>query len=185
MPSGVFDSTLLKHVWSTDELRAIFNDENRVQKWYDYEAALALSQAELGIIPQAAATEIAGKAKVGNVDLDAIAAEVRRRQASAGAGAARTAGDLRWRPRRISAFRARPRRTCSTPASCSRSRRRTRCSCAICSDIGRELYRLAETVQDTPMAAAPTRCRRCRSPSATRRDLAGRDRPQLPAAHAA
>lgn len=78
MPSGVFDSTLLKHMWGTDELRAVFNDENRVQTWYDYEAALALSQADLGIIPQAAATEIAGKAKVGLVDLEAIAAEIRR-----------------------------------------------------------------------------------------------------------
>ena len=78
MPSGVFDSTLLKHLWGTDELRAIFNDENRVQKWYDYEAALALAQAELGIVPQAAAAEIARKAKVGNVDLEAIAAEIRR-----------------------------------------------------------------------------------------------------------
>ena len=65
MPSGVFDSTLLKHMWGTDELRAVFNDENRVQTWYDYETALALSQADLGIIPRAAATEIAGKAKVG------------------------------------------------------------------------------------------------------------------------
>ena len=78
MPSGVFDSTLLKHMWGTDELRAVFNDETRVQKWYDYEAALALAQAELGIIPAAAAAEIAGKAKVGNVDLEAVAAEVRR-----------------------------------------------------------------------------------------------------------
>jgi adenylosuccinate lyase len=78
MPSGVFDSTLLKHIWGTDELRAIFNDEARVQTWYDYEAALALSQAELGIIPQAAADEIARKAEVGNVDLEAIAEEVRR-----------------------------------------------------------------------------------------------------------
>ena len=77
MPSGVFDSTLLKHLWGTDALRAIFNDENRVQKWYDYEAALALAQAELGIVPPAAAAEIARKAKVGNVDLEAIAAEVR------------------------------------------------------------------------------------------------------------
>src|SRR5262249_15267234 len=78
MPSGVFDSTLLKHLWGTDELRAVFNDESRVQKWYDYEAALALSQAELGIIPQDSADEIARKAKVGNVDLEAIAAEIRR-----------------------------------------------------------------------------------------------------------
>src|SRR5262249_46669544 len=78
MPTGVFDSYLLGHVWGTDELRAIFSDENRVQKWFDYEAALARTQAELGIIPQAAADEIAAKAKVGNVDLEAIAAEVRR-----------------------------------------------------------------------------------------------------------
>src|SRR5216683_4926875 len=78
MPSGVFDSILLKHMWGTEELRAVFSDENRVQQWYDYEAALALSQAELGIIPPAAAAEIAKKAKVGNVDLEAIAAEIRR-----------------------------------------------------------------------------------------------------------
>ena len=77
MPSGVFDSQLLQHVWSTDELRAIFNEERRIQKWYDYEAALALAQAELGIIPDAAAREIASKAKVGNVDLEAIAEGVR------------------------------------------------------------------------------------------------------------
>src|SRR5262245_5572082 len=77
MPSGVFDSPLLQHVWSTEELRAIFNEASRVQKWFDYEAALAQSQAELGIVPEAAAREIAAKAKVENVDLDAIGAEVR------------------------------------------------------------------------------------------------------------
>src|ERR1700720_1248056 len=78
MPSSVFDSALLRHLWGTDELRAIFSEENRVQKWYDYEAALARAQAELGIIPAAAAPEITAKAKVANVDLEAIAAEVRR-----------------------------------------------------------------------------------------------------------
>jgi len=78
MASGVFDDALIKHLWSTDELRAIFSDANRVQKWYDFEAALALEQAELGIIPRAAAQDIAAKAKVGNVDIEAIAAEIRR-----------------------------------------------------------------------------------------------------------
>jgi adenylosuccinate lyase len=78
MPAGVFDSILLRHVWATDELRVIFSDENRVQKWFDYEAALALAQAELGIVPHAAAAEIAAKAKVANVDLVAVAAEIRR-----------------------------------------------------------------------------------------------------------
>ncbi|HLH87072.1 MAG TPA: adenylosuccinate lyase [Xanthobacteraceae bacterium] len=78
MPTSVFDSYLLGSVWGTDELRAIFCDETRVQKWFDYEAALALAQAELGIIPKAAAAEIAAKAKVANVDLRAIGGEIRR-----------------------------------------------------------------------------------------------------------
>jgi adenylosuccinate lyase len=78
MASGVFDDALIRHLWSTDELRAIFNDANRVQKWYDFEAALALEQAELGIIPREAAQEIADKAKVANVDIEEIAAEIRR-----------------------------------------------------------------------------------------------------------
>lgn len=78
MASGVFDDALLKHIWGTDELRAIFNDANRVQRWYDFEAALALEQAELGIVPRAAAQEIAAKARVENVDLEAIGAEIRR-----------------------------------------------------------------------------------------------------------
>jgi adenylosuccinate lyase len=78
MASGVFDDALIKHLWSSEELRAIFSDRNRVQKWYDFEAALALEQAELGIIPRAAAQEIAARAKVDNVDIEAIAAEIRR-----------------------------------------------------------------------------------------------------------
>src|SRR5262249_20747477 len=75
---GVFDDALIQHLWSTDELRAIFSDRGRLQKWYAFEAALALEQAELGIIPRAAAQEIAAKAKVGNVDVAAIATEIRR-----------------------------------------------------------------------------------------------------------
>jgi adenylosuccinate lyase len=78
MASGIFDDALLKHIWGTDELRAIFNDRNRVQKWYDYEAALALEQAELGIIPRAAAQEIAAKASAADMDLEAIGAEIRK-----------------------------------------------------------------------------------------------------------
>ena len=78
MASGVFDDALIRHLWSTDELRAIFSDENRVAKWYEFETALALEQGELGIIPKAAAEEIARHAKVANVDLETIGAGIRR-----------------------------------------------------------------------------------------------------------
>jgi len=45
MPSGVFDSILLRDSWSTEELRRVFSDENRVQKWYEVEAMLASEMA--------------------------------------------------------------------------------------------------------------------------------------------
>jgi adenylosuccinate lyase len=151
MPSGVFDSILLKHIWGTDELRAIFNDENRVQKWFDYEAALALAQAELGIIPQAAAQEIAGKAKVGNVDLEAIAAEVRRTKhplvPALRALQAVCAGDhgeyLHFGP------------TTQDVLDTGMMLQIKDAHAAFVrdlEDIGRELYRLAAAHKDTPMA---------------------------------
>jgi len=76
MPSSVFDSILLRDSWSTEEMRRVFCDENRVQKWYDVEAALALEQAALGIVPKEAAEEIARRARVEDVDLEAIAKEM-------------------------------------------------------------------------------------------------------------
>ena len=78
MASSVFESPLLKHLWGTEELYAVFSDENRVQKWFDYEAALAVSQAEFDIIPGEAAEEISKKAFVINIDLEKIAEEIRR-----------------------------------------------------------------------------------------------------------
>ncbi|MES2184098.1 MAG: adenylosuccinate lyase [Pseudomonadota bacterium] len=78
MPTSVFDMQSLQHLWSTDELRAIFSEENRIQKWLDFEAALACAQAELGIIPEAAAKEIAAKAKIENIDIAKMSAEIRR-----------------------------------------------------------------------------------------------------------
>ena len=50
MASGIFDDALIKHLWSSDECRAIFSDENRVRKWYEFEAALAIEQAAMGMV---------------------------------------------------------------------------------------------------------------------------------------
>jgi adenylosuccinate lyase len=74
----VFDSILLRHLWGTDELRHIFSDENRVQKWLDLEAALALEQAALGLIPSEAARDIARHARVENIDLEIVAEGIRK-----------------------------------------------------------------------------------------------------------
>ena len=78
MPVSVFDMQSLQHLWGTEELRTIFGEENRIQKWLDFEAALAAAQAELGIIPAAAADEIATQARVANIDIATMSAEIRR-----------------------------------------------------------------------------------------------------------
>lgn len=77
MASGVFDMALQRDLWSTAEMRAIFGEQARVQRWFDYEAALALAQASLGLVPEAAAREIAERAREGTIDVERIGAEVR------------------------------------------------------------------------------------------------------------
>ena len=53
-------------------VRALFTEPARFQSWLDVEAALAEAQAELGIIPAAAAREIASKAHLKYLDLAAV-----------------------------------------------------------------------------------------------------------------
>jgi 3-carboxy-cis,cis-muconate cycloisomerase len=55
-------------------VRALFSEAARFQSWLDVEAALAQAQAELGIIPEAAAREITRKARLKYLDLAAVRA---------------------------------------------------------------------------------------------------------------
>jgi len=55
-------------------VRALFSETARFQSWLDVEAALALAQAELGIIPAGAAREIVSKAHLKYLDLAAVRA---------------------------------------------------------------------------------------------------------------
>jgi adenylosuccinate lyase len=72
MGSHIIDSDVYGAGFAPQEIAAIFTDANRIQKWFDVEVALAQAQAEIGMIPQAAAEEIARKAKVELVDIKAI-----------------------------------------------------------------------------------------------------------------
>jgi len=78
MGISVFDMMALQHLWSSEELRAIFTEENRVGKWLEFEAALAAAQARLDIIPEPAARAIAAQARVENIDLVEMGAGMRR-----------------------------------------------------------------------------------------------------------
>ena len=72
MPSHASESLLYGASFSTPEFLDIFNDNMRVQAWYDVEVALAKAQPKLGIIPKEAYEEIARKAYVENVDVQKI-----------------------------------------------------------------------------------------------------------------
>jgi len=59
---------LTPHIETTAEFREIFGLKNTLQKMLDVEAALAWAQAQVGLIPEAAAEEIERKARVEQID---------------------------------------------------------------------------------------------------------------------
>src|SRR5262245_46302331 len=59
-------------------VRSLFAEASRYQAWLDVEVALALAQADLGVIPAAAAEEIARKARLSLLDMSAVRAGLAR-----------------------------------------------------------------------------------------------------------
>lgn len=72
MPAHVTDSLFFKDLYGSPEMRAVFDDLNLLQKWLDYEAALARAEASLGLVPAEAAAEITRAARAEFMDTDAI-----------------------------------------------------------------------------------------------------------------
>ncbi len=77
MTINLGDSAVYRHLWSTDEARALLGEEARFRAWLKILAALADAQAELGLIPEGAAVRIREYAESGTVDLDLVATETR------------------------------------------------------------------------------------------------------------
>ncbi|MGC2717153.1 MAG: lyase family protein, partial [Pseudolabrys sp.] len=69
MPSTILDSAVFRDIFTTEAMRNVFSDENRVQKYLDFEAALARAQARLGIIPKEAAAEIVRHCSADKIDM--------------------------------------------------------------------------------------------------------------------
>lgn len=59
MPTHISDSLIYRNSWGAEETRALFDDEPRTRAWLEILAVLAESQAEIGLIPAAAAREVA------------------------------------------------------------------------------------------------------------------------------
>src|SRR5271163_1218420 len=78
MPSTLIDSAIFRDIFSTEAMRRVFSDENRVQKYLDFEAALALAQARLGIIPKEAGEEIVRHCHVAEMDFAKLKAQTER-----------------------------------------------------------------------------------------------------------
>jgi len=78
MPASLIDSTVFRDIFSTEAMRTVFSDENRVQKYLDFESALARAQARLGIIPKEAAEEICRHCHAAEIDFGKLKSQTER-----------------------------------------------------------------------------------------------------------
>lgn len=76
--SHVVDSSFHRGGYSTPDSRRIFCDVCRMQRWLDIEVALAMSQAEMEMIPYEAANRIQAAAHIELLDLPTISAGISR-----------------------------------------------------------------------------------------------------------
>ncbi len=78
MPVSLIDSAIFRDIFTTEAMRRVFSDENRIQKYLDFEAALARAQGRLGIIPQEAADEICKHCNVSEMDFAKLKIQTER-----------------------------------------------------------------------------------------------------------
>jgi adenylosuccinate lyase len=79
MPTTL-DCELLRDLFGSAEMRRLFDTRAMVQAWLDAEAALASAEAEIGLIPQAAADRIRREATVDHFDLAELRAGIAESQ---------------------------------------------------------------------------------------------------------
>ncbi len=72
MLASTIDSKIFRDIFSQDDMRKIFSDQGRVQFYLDVEAALAKTQARMGMIPQQACDEIVRNCKSELFDFDKL-----------------------------------------------------------------------------------------------------------------
>lgn len=75
MPSTAFNSRIFRDFFGTPAMRAVFSDEALARRYVEVEVALARAEAKVGVIPEAAAVEIARRAEGLDLDLAQLKAE--------------------------------------------------------------------------------------------------------------
>ena len=78
MAASIVDSSIFQGIFSTDEMRRVWSDENRTQKYLDFEAALARVQGRLGLIPREAAEEIVSHCRIEQIDMAKLRQQTER-----------------------------------------------------------------------------------------------------------
>ena len=75
MASTVLDSALFRDSFGTPAMRGIFEDASLLSRYTEVEVALARAQGRLGVIPAAAAKDIAARCDATKLDLDRLKTE--------------------------------------------------------------------------------------------------------------
>lgn len=73
MASHILDFLVLGNNFGTSEMRAVWSEQNRLEKQVEVEVALAQAEGELGVIPADAAKTIVSKANAAQLSLEEIA----------------------------------------------------------------------------------------------------------------
>jgi len=73
--STVLDSVLFRDAFGTSAMRDVFSDRRLVERYIEIEVALAKAQARCGVIPQAAAVDIARESRIDRIDFDVMRKE--------------------------------------------------------------------------------------------------------------
>ena len=75
MPVSAIDSLLFKNLFGAEQIRAVFDDKAYIRRCVDVEAALALVQSRLGVIPKHAGQEIVTACRDLDLDYDRLSNE--------------------------------------------------------------------------------------------------------------
>jgi len=75
MATTVLDSRIFRDLFGTGAMRAVFSDEALVARYVEVEVALARAEARGGVIPEAAAREIAARASASGIDVERLKQE--------------------------------------------------------------------------------------------------------------
>ena len=78
MAASIIDSSIFQGIFSSEEMRHVWSDENRIAKYIEVERALAIVQGRLGLIPQEAADEIVSHCHLDQIDLAQLRQQTER-----------------------------------------------------------------------------------------------------------